>query len=83
MLVTLDVFPTPVTANIVASVLRDHGIPAHVADENAHLYSGAAMAAVPVRVLVSEDLLEEARNILKGTDLALPEGFDPTKLEDL
>jgi hypothetical protein len=80
-MITFRTFSDPVTAGIAQDVLREHGIPCHLADENASAYTGARFA-VPVRLLVPEDRQEEAQKILDSTDLALPPDFDPTKLEE-
>jgi hypothetical protein len=46
--------------------LEANGILCSLEDENAHLYLAAA---VPIRLLVAEDQLEEARRILSGISL--------------
>jgi hypothetical protein len=80
-MVTLRTFPDPVTAGLARALLRDRGIPCELADVESHLYS-AAMIAIPVRLLVPQDTLEEAGQILDSTDLALPPDFDPSRIEE-
>jgi hypothetical protein len=78
---TLRAFSSSASAGIARSVLRDHNILCELADVDSHFYSGA-MLAIPVRLLVPEEDIEEARRILDSTDLSLPPDFDPTKIEE-
>lgn len=80
-MITLRSFSNSAAAGIAQSVLLDHGIPCELADVNSHFYSGA-MIAIPVRLLVARENLDEAIEILDLTDLALPPDFDPTQLEE-
>jgi hypothetical protein len=62
-MVTLRAFTTPAQAALAKSLLDDHGIVSSLADENSYLYGGAYLA-MPVRLLVAEEQLEEAARIL-------------------
>jgi len=62
-MVTLRAFSTPAQAALAKSLLDDHGIVCSLADENSYLYGGAYLA-MPVRLVVAEDQLEEAARIL-------------------
>ncbi len=62
-MVTLRAFSTPAEAALVKSLLDDHGIVSSLADENSYLYGGAQLA-MPVRLMVAEEQLEEAARIL-------------------
>jgi len=62
-MVTLRAFSTPAEAALAKSLLDDHGIVSSLADENSWLYGGAPFA-MPVRLLVAEEQLEEAARIL-------------------
>jgi hypothetical protein len=62
-MVTLRAFTTPAEAALAKSLLDDHGILSSLADENSYLYGGAYLA-MPVRLLVAEEQLEEAARIL-------------------
>jgi hypothetical protein len=62
-MVTLRAFFTQAEAALAKSVLDDHNITSSLADENAYLYGGAPLA-MPVRLLVAEDQVEEASRIL-------------------
>jgi tetratricopeptide (TPR) repeat protein len=75
-MITLRVFDSAAEAAIAKSVLDDRGISASLADEAAHLYSGAP-GAIPVRLLVREDQAEEALRILDAPGPGLPEDFEP------
>ena len=62
-MVTLRAFSTAAEAALAKSLLDDHGIVSSLADENSYLYGGAPLA-MPVRLLVAEEQLEEAARIL-------------------
>lgn len=47
-----------------------------LADENSNRYGGAPLA-MPIRLLVAEEQLEEARRALADSSQALPDDFDP------
>jgi hypothetical protein len=63
--VTLRAFSTAAEAALAKSLLDDHDIVSSLADENSYLYGGAPFA-MPVRLMVAEDQLEEAARILKN-----------------
>jgi hypothetical protein len=62
-MVTLRAFSNPAEAALAKSLLDDHGIVSSLADENSYLYGGAQFA-MPVRLLVADEQLEEAARIL-------------------
>lgn len=62
-MVTLRAFSNPAEAALAKSLLDDHGIVSSLADENSYLYGGAYLA-MPVRLVVAEEQLEEAARIL-------------------
>ena len=62
-MVTLRAFSTPAEAALAKSLLDDHAIISSLADENSYLYGGAQFA-MPVRLMVAEEQLEEAARIL-------------------
>ena len=66
---TLRTFDHSGEAELAKSVLEANGIFCSLADENAHLY---LLAAVPIRLLVADDQVEEAALIL---DAPQEEGF--------
>ena len=70
-MVTLRAFFTPAEAALAKSLLDDHGIASSLADENSWLYGGAPLA-MPVRLMVAEEQLEEAARILEDP----PDGLD-------
>ncbi|HEX8897820.1 MAG TPA: DUF2007 domain-containing protein [Chthoniobacterales bacterium] len=70
-MVTLRAFSAPAEAALAKSLLDDHGIVSSLADENSWMYGGAPLA-MPVRLLVAEEQLEEAARILK----APPDGLN-------
>jgi hypothetical protein len=63
-MVTLRAFFTPAEAALAKSLLDDHGIDSSLADENSYLYGGAPFA-MPVRLMVAKEQLEEAARILE------------------
>jgi hypothetical protein len=64
-MVTVRAFSNPAEAALAKSLLDDHEIVCSLADENSYLYGGAPFA-MPVRLMVAEDQLEEAARILKN-----------------
>ena len=80
-MVTLRVFDSALQAGLVKSLLNDRGIESELADEASHDLSGAAVA-VPVRLLVKEEQLQEALRILENPGPGLPEDFDPTAIQE-
>ena len=80
-MVTLRVFDSALEAGLAKSLLNDRGIECELADEASHELSGAAVA-VPVRLLVKEEQLQEALRILKNPGPGLPDDFDPTAIPE-
>jgi tetratricopeptide (TPR) repeat protein len=74
-MITLRAFDSAAEAGMAKSVLDDHGIACELADEAAHLWSGAP-GAIPVRLLVQEDQAKEALRILNTPGVALPEDLE-------
>lgn len=74
-MVTLRVFDSPLEAGLAKSLLTDRGIECQLADEASHDWSGAAVA-VPIRLLVRQDQVEEAVQILDHPGPGLPDDFD-------
>jgi hypothetical protein len=64
--ITLRTFDSSGPASIAQAALEANGILCSLVDENAHLYSAAA---VPIRLLVAEDQVEEAIRVLSGINL--------------
>ena len=58
------------------SLLDDHKIVCSLADENSNLYGGGPLA-MPIRLLVAEEQVEQARHILDDARQPLPDDFDP------
>ena len=79
-MVTVRAFSSGVEAALAKSLLDDHGIVSRIADENSFLYTGAGFA-LPVRLLVAEEQLEEAARILSDP----PDGLnlEPAKEEKI
>jgi hypothetical protein len=75
-MVTLRAYSNPAEAAIAKSLLDDHKIFCSLADENANLYGGGPLA-MPTRLLVAEDQVEQAARILKTKGPELSEDFDP------
>jgi tetratricopeptide (TPR) repeat protein len=68
-MITLRSYPNPIEAGMAKSMLEAHNISCTLADENANVYGGAPFA-MPVRLLVSEDQVDEARRILEDAEKA-------------
>jgi len=75
-MVTLRAFSNQAQAALAKSVLEDHNIVCALADESAHLLSGAQFA-MPVRLLVPEAQAEEAAQILENGGRDLPDAQTP------
>ena len=73
-MVTLCSFSNPIEAGLAKSRLDDRQIFCSLADENVDQLGGAPLA-MPVRLLVAEDQVEEARRILAETDHPLRDDF--------
>jgi hypothetical protein len=59
------------------SLLDDQKIVCSLADENSNLYGGGPLA-MPIRLLVAEEQVEQARHVLDDARPLLPDDFDPT-----
>jgi tetratricopeptide (TPR) repeat protein len=86
-MVTLRTYLNPAEAAIAKSLLDDHKIVCSLADENANLYGGGPLA-MPIRLLVAEEQVEQAGHILDDARQPLPDDFDPghnppNKTEDI
>ncbi len=68
-MITLRSYANPIEAGMAKSMLEAHNISCTLADENANVYGGAPFA-IPVRLLVSEDQVDEARRILEDAEKA-------------
>ena len=79
-MVTLCSYSSPVEAALAKSLLDDRKILCSLADENSNRYGGAPLA-MPIRLLVAEEQVEEARRVLADFSQALPDDFDPTNGE--
>jgi len=64
---TLRSYASPIEAGMAKSMLEAHGISCSLADENANVYGGAPFA-MPVWLLVSEDQVNEAKQVLEDTE---------------
>lgn len=71
-MVTLRAFASQIEAALAKSVLEEHNIRCVLADEGAHLMSGAQFA-VPVRLLVPAEQAEQAARILEDGGKELPD----------
>jgi tetratricopeptide (TPR) repeat protein len=74
--VTLRAYGNAVEAALAKTLLDDRGIPCRLADEGSHLYGGAPLA-MPIRILVPEERLEEASRVLDDAAKSLPDDFEP------
>ena len=75
-MVTLRTYLSPVEAAMAKSLLDDQKITCSLADENSNLYGGGPMA-MPIRLLVAEEQVEQAGHILDDAREPLPDDFDP------
>jgi|GEM_PF-967252 len=76
-MITLRAYSSPAEAAMAKSLLDDQQIVCSLADENSNLYAGSGGVAIPVRLLVAEDQVEQARHILDDVRQPLPDDFDP------
>lgn len=67
-LVELARYPSPMVAEIARSFLESHGIGAVTFDGGMNIADSAAFA-IPVRLMVLEDDIEAARQLLVQADL--------------
>ena len=86
-MVTLRSYSNPAEAAMAKSLLDDHKIVCSLADENSNLYGGGPLA-MPIRLLVAEEQVEQAGHILDDARQPLPDDFDPghnppNKTEDI
>ncbi|MEO1701159.1 MAG: DUF2007 domain-containing protein [Pseudomonadota bacterium] len=58
----------PVTISFVEALLRDAGIGTFVADQNMSIIEGS-IGAIPKRLLVESDRLEQAKRIVRDAGL--------------
>jgi tetratricopeptide (TPR) repeat protein len=75
-MVTLRTYSNPAEAAMAKSLLDDQKIVCSLADENSNLYGGGPLA-MPIRLLVAEEQVEQARHILDDLRQPLPDDFDP------
>lgn len=75
-MVTLRTYPNAIEAGMAKSRLDNRNITCSLADEASNLYGGAPFA-MPIRLLVADDQVEEARRILEETGHGLPNNVDP------
>jgi tetratricopeptide (TPR) repeat protein len=73
---TLRTYSNPAEAAMAKSLLDDQKIVCSLADENSNLYGGGPLA-MPIRLLVVEEQVEQARHILDDAREPLPDDFDP------
>ena len=76
-MVTLRSYSSPVEAAMAKSLLDDHGIVCALADENSNLYAGTGAIAIPIRLLVEEEQVDQARHVLDDTRQSLPDDLEP------
>jgi tetratricopeptide (TPR) repeat protein len=86
-MVTLRAYSNQAEAAMAKSLLDDDNIVCSLADENSNLYGGGPFA-MPIRLLVAEDQIEQARHVLDDARQPLPDDFDPgddapSKSEDI
>lgn len=75
-MITLRTYSNPAEAAMAKSLLDDQKIVCSLADENSNLYGGGPLA-MPIRLLVVEEQVEQARHILDDAREPLPDDFDP------
>ena len=78
-MVTLRSYSSPVEAAMAKSLLDDHQIACSLADENSNLYAGTGQFAIPIRLLLAKEQVEQALHILDDARQPLPDDFDPDK----
>ena len=66
-------------ARVAKSLLDDHQIACSLADENSNLYAGTGQFAIPIRLLLAKEQVEQALHILDDARQPLPDDFDPDK----
>jgi tetratricopeptide (TPR) repeat protein len=75
-MVTLGTYPNSLEAGLAKSLLESHNIVCCLADEGANAYGGAPIA-MPIRLLVAEDQVDQARELLNEVAASLPDDFEP------
>lgn len=75
-MVTLRTYSNQAEAAMAKSLLDDHEIVCSLADENSNLYGGGPLA-MPIRLLVAEEQVEQAGHILDDARQPLPDDFEP------
>jgi len=87
-MITLRAYANPAEAAMAKSLLDDQNIFCSLADENSNLYGGGPLA-MPIRLLVAEEQVEQAKHILDDARQPLPDDFDadnnppPNKAQDI
>src|ERR1700730_16940969 len=76
-MVTLGSYASPLEAGMPKSLMDDNKIVCSLADENSNLYAGTGQFAIPIRLLVAEEQVEQALHILDDPRQPLPDDFDP------
>ena len=66
-MITPRSYANSIEAGMTKSTLEAHDISCALADENANVYGGAPLA-MPVRLLVSEDQVDEAKQVLEDAE---------------
>jgi tetratricopeptide (TPR) repeat protein len=80
-MVTLRTYWSQAEAAIAQTRLEAEGIVCALADENSNLYAGTGQVAIPIRLLVEEGSVDQARRILEEPT-PLPDDFDPASEGD-
>src|SRR5882762_6524223 len=75
-MVTLRTYSNAAAAAMAKSLLDDQQIVCSLADENANLYGGGPLA-MPIRLLVADEQVEQAGHILDDARPSLPDDFVP------
>jgi tetratricopeptide (TPR) repeat protein len=75
-MITLRTYSNPAEAAMAKSLLENYKIICSLADENSNLYGGGPLA-MPIRLLVDEEQVEQANQILDNVQQPLPDDFDP------
>ncbi len=76
-MVTLRTYPNSLEAGLAKSLLESRNIVCSLADEGANAWGGAPIA-MPIRLLVAEDQVDQARELLNEVAPSLPDDFEPT-----
>jgi tetratricopeptide (TPR) repeat protein len=76
-MVTLRTYPNSLEAGLAKSLLESRNIVCSLADEGANAWGGAP-TAMPIRLLVADDQVDQARQVLNEAGPNLPDDFEPT-----